>query len=165
MLNSFHIKKMKVFVFLFNSWYISGCSPDIIRSHSVVKLPPCQLTPEAFCFNSSHLHTFYKWLKRGNVNDNIIPCLWPNAKTFTPYSIRPVKIFFTLLISLNNIVHYCYRRGNIFFSVTPVHSRVNMVHFKGAHLNPCETYTMKQTWTWDCLPEHQVHITQISFFL
>ena len=59
----------------------------------------------------------------------------------------------------------CYQDVNIFFSGIPVHSRVNLVHFKGAQLDPDETYIMKLTywslWTQDCLLEHKMHMKQI----
>ena len=61
---------------------------------------------------------------------------------------------------------YGYRVVNIFRNGTHVHSRVNLVHFKGVQLDPYETYMMKLTWcTWDCLLEHGAHsrhITQIG---
>ena len=49
-----------------------------------------------------------------------------------------------------------------------MHSRVNLVHFKGVQLDPHETYMMKLTCcTWDCLLEHGAHsrhITQIGIY-
>ena len=57
---------------------------------------------------------------------------------------------------------------NIFLNGTCVRSRVNLVHFKGAQLDPYETYMMKLTCcTWDCLLEHAAHsrhITQIGIY-
>ena len=39
----------------------------------------------------------------------------------------------------------CHHGANILLNWTPVHSRVNLEHFKGAHLDRCETYIVKLT--------------------
>ena len=60
---------------------------------------------------------------------------------------------------------YGYWVVNIFLNGTHVHSRVNLLHFKGVQLEPCETYMMKLTsCIWDCLLEHSRHITQIGIY-
>ena len=63
---------------------------------------------------------------------------------------------------------YGYRVVNIFLNGTHVHSRVNLVHFKGVQLDPYETYMMELTCcTWDCLLEHGAHsrhIMQIGIY-
>ena len=51
---------------------------------------------------------------------------------------------------------------DIFLNGTHVHSRVNLVHFKGEQLDSYETYMMKLTCcTWDCLLEHGAHSRHI----
>ena len=55
-------------------------------------------------------------------------------------------------------MQYGYQVVNIFLNGTHVHSRVNLVHFKGEQLDPFETYMMKLICcTWDCLLEHGAH--------
>ena len=60
---------------------------------------------------------------------------------------------------------YGFRGVNIFLGGANVHSRVNLVHFKGVQFDPFGTCMMKLTCcTWDCLLEHGAHsrhITQI----
>ena len=63
-----------------------------------------------------------------------------------------MKILLPLLICLNIVVFYCYQRVNIFAGASPLRSRVNSVHFKGAFLDHRETYNTKSTCVnWDCL--------------
>ena len=67
-----------------------------------------------------------------------------------------LNVNYALLLSENK----CYLKYN------PLHSRVNLIHFKGAHLDPCEIYMMKLTcwpsWTLDCLLQYCSYIMQIS---
>ena len=49
------------------------------------------------------------------------------------------------LFCLNTIVLYCNWRVNISSIRRPTYNRVNMVHFKGAHLDYYDTYMMKLT--------------------
>ena len=75
---------------------------------------------------------------------------------------------FWLLFCVNIVVLYCYHRVNIFLKGAPLHSRVNVVHFKGAQLDRHETYIWN--WhvnfvVWDGLLEYNQHVTHISLFL
>ena len=75
---------------------------------------------------------------------------------------------FWLLFCVNIVVLYCYYRVNIFLKGAPLHSRVNVVHFKGAQLDRHETYIWN--WhvnfvVWDGLLEYNQHVTHISLFL
>ena len=71
---------------------------------------------------------------------------WPNARTLTWCYNKHVKILLRLLLCLNITLFHCYQIINIFLIATPMHSWVKPVHFKGAHEDPDETYTMKSTW-------------------
>ena len=80
--------------------------------------------------------------------------------------IAHVKILLSLLFCLIIIVLLFYQPVNVFLFATPVHSRVNLVHFKAAHLDPHETYIVKLTcwpwWTSYCLLQLN-HIIQKAF--
>ena len=128
--------------FLFTTHQLSLWNHEKSRSN---KIFTNSTSPEAFSLNSSSLHTFTKWEKWGNINENILVNCSPNANTLTKHDIGHVKILFSLLSGLNIIAYYCYETVNIFYNGAPVHSRVNLVHFKGAHLDPYETYRMKLT--------------------
>ena len=74
-----------------------------------------------------------------------------------------MAILLSYLFCLNIVLLYGYWVVNIFLNGTHVHSRVNLVHFKGAQLESYETYKMK----WNCLLEygaHSRHITQIGIY-
>ena len=114
-------------------------------------------SPERFCINSSQLHIFYRWEKWINVNKNIGAYCSQNARILTCCHIKHMKILLSLLICLNIIVLYCYQRMNIFISGTPLHSRVNPVHFKLAQLEPKDEIDMLN---WNCLLEHNINVTQ-----
>ena len=76
-----------------------------------------------------------------------------------------MEILLLLLFLSITVVLYCNHGVNVVIIRTSLHSRVNQAHFKAAHLDPRETYTMKLTcWTWDCLLEHIVNIAQITLF-
>ena len=71
---------------------------------------------------------------------------WPDARTLPWCYNRHVKILLWLLFCLNISLFHCYRRINVFLRGAPLHSWVNPAHFKGAHVDPDETYMMKSTW-------------------
>ena len=61
---------------------------------------------------------------------------------------------------------YCYQGVTILFIWSPVHSGVNLTHFKGAHLDFYETYMVKLTQnpgllTW---PEHACYAKNIFLY-
>ena len=125
----------------------------------MIKHSPVQLLQRHFPLT---LHSYKHFIN--DINEEMLVKIlayncWPNVRTLIQYHIRHVKILLSLLYYLNIFVPYCYQRVNIFFSGIPVHTGVNLVHFKGAHLDPDETYKMKLTcwpwWTWKCLLEHK----------
>ena len=102
--------------------------------------------PKGICFNSSFLQKSHQWYKWGNVNENIGIFCCQNERTHTLYHIRQLMILLPLLVCLNIIALFCYQAVDIFSTGIPLHSRVNLVYFKAAHLGPSETDMMKLTW-------------------
>ena len=101
--------------------------------------------PKGICFNSSFLQKSHQWYKWGNVNENIGIFCCPNERMHTLYHISQSMILLPLLVCLNIIALFCYLAVNIFSKGIPLHSRVNLVHFKAAHFGPSETYMMELT--------------------
>ena len=135
----------------------------------MIKLFTSSVSPEAFSFNSASIHLFYKWQICVKVSENIKIHFVPNARNITWCHIGHMDIFLSLLFCFNIIAIYRYMWVNISSSGTPLHSGVNLEHFK-VHilifLLGYETYNMKLTcwpsWTWDCLLEHSICLMQIK---
>ena len=68
-----------------------------------------------------------------------------NAKILIWCDIEHVRILLLLLFHFNIIGVHCYPGMNIFLVGTPLHTMVNLVHFKGAHCESYEIYMMQLT--------------------
>ena len=72
-------------------------------------------------------------------------CWTQNAKILQWCDIEHVRILLLLLFYFNIIGVHCYHGVNFFLMGTPLHTGVNLVHFKGAHREPYEIYMMQLT--------------------
>ena len=131
----------KVFYLFFLQFITSQPFPQTSQSWNIHQFQ----FPKGIYFNSSFLQKSHQWYKWGNVNENIGIFCCPNERTHTLYHIRQSMILLPLLVCLNIIALFYYQPVNIFSTGIPLHSRVNLVHFKAAHLGPSETYMMKFT--------------------
>ena len=81
-----------------------------------------------------------------------------NAKILLWCDIEHVRILLLLLLYFNIIGVHCYHGINIF----PLHTGVNLVHFKGAHLWALwNIHDAIDTLIWDCILEETTHVMQI----
>ena len=81
----------------------------------------------------------------GIINEYIDVHCTQNAKILLWCDIEHVRILLLLLFYFNIIGVHCYHGVNIFLMGTPLHTGVNLVHFKGAHCEPYEIYMMQLT--------------------
>ena len=68
-----------------------------------------------------------------------------NVRILLWCDIEHVTILMLLLFYFNIIGVDCYHGVNMFLMGTPLHTGVNLVHFKGAHCEPYEIYMMQLT--------------------
>ena len=67
------------------------------------------------------------------------------ARKIQRFDIEHVRILLLLLFYFNIIGVHCYLGVNIFLMGTPLHTGVNLLHFKCAHCEPYEIYMMQLT--------------------
>ena len=89
----------------------------------------------------------------------------PNARTFTQCYIKHLEILSSLLFCVNLILLYSYEWVNIPLKATPLHRRVNLVHFKaglfGAQWNIQWNWHAEWPWTKNCLLELNIQMIWI----
>ena len=78
-----------------------------------------------------------------------------NAKILLWWDIEHVRILLLLLFYFNTIGVHCYHGMNIFLMETPLHTGVNLEHFKGTHCDAIDTLI------WDWFLEESTHVMQI----